>query len=148
MRGIQQKTYVASAKTLRREGYLVDAAGQVLGRLASRVATLLMGKHRPDYTPFLDTGDFVVVVNAEKIRVTGRKFEQKVYKRFSGYPGGQKEIPFRVEFQKHPEEVVRRAVLDMLPRGTLGRRRISKLRVYRGSEHPHAAQPLRKLEIR
>lgn len=147
MRGTRQKSYVAGAKSLRRDWYLVDARDRVLGRLASRVATVLMGKHRPDYTPFLDTGDFVVVVNAEKVRLTGRKAEQKVVKRFSGYPGGQREVPFAVEFRSRPEEVVRHAVLDMLPRGTLGRRQICKLKVYRGPEHPHAAQPLKKLEI-
>lgn len=147
VRGTRQKSYVASAKALRRDWYLVDASDRILGRLATRVATVLMGKHRPDYTPFLDTGDFVVVVNAEKIRLTGRKAEQKVYKRFSGYPGGQKEVPFAAEFRRRPEEVIRHAVRDMLPRGTLGRRQISKLKVYRGPEHPHAAQRLKILEI-
>jgi len=148
MRGTKQKSYVASARTHRHDWFLVDARDRILGRLASRVAMVLMGKHRPDYTPFLDTGDFVVVINADKVRLTGRKPEQKVYKRFSGYPGGQREVPFAAEFSRHPEEVVRHAVLDMLPRGTLGRQQISKLKVYRGTEHPHAAQLLKTLEIK
>lgn len=147
MRGTEQKSFVASARTHVREWFLVDAKDQILGRLATRVATVLMGKHKPTYTPFLDTGDFVVVVNADKIRLTGKKPVQKVYKRFSGYPGGQKEVPFAVEFAKHPEEVVRQAVLDMLPRGTLGRQQIQKLKVYRGADHPHKAQQPKPLEI-
>jgi large subunit ribosomal protein L13 len=147
MRGTQQKSFVASAKTHVREWFVVDAKDQILGRLATRVATVLMGKHKPTYTPFLDTGDFVVVVNADKVRLTGKKPTQKVYKRFSGYPGGQKEVPFAVEFAKHPEEVVRHAVLDMLPRGTLGRQQIQKLKVYRGADHPHKAQQPKPLEI-
>lgn len=147
MRGTEQKSFVASAKTHVREWFLVDAKDQVLGRLATRVAMVLMGKHKPTYTPFLDAGDFVVVVNADKIRLTGKKPVQKVYKRFSGYPGGQKEVPFAVEFAKHPEEVVRHAVLDMLPRGTLGRQQIRKLKVYRGADHPHKAQQPKPLEI-
>lgn len=148
MRGTKQKSFLASAKTQQHDWYLVDAKDRILGRLASRLAMVLMGKHRPDYTPFLDTGDFVVVVNADKVRLTGRKPERKVYKRFSGYPGGQREVPFAAEFAKHPEEVLRHAVLDMLPRGTLGRQQITKLKVYRGAEHPHAAQPLKPLEIK
>lgn len=147
MRGTQQKSYVVGAKTRRQEWFLVDAKDRVLGRLATRLATVLMGKHRPDYTPFLDTGDFVVVVNADKVRLTGRKAEQKVVRRFSGYPGGQREVPFQVEFSRRPEEVLRRAVLNMLPRGTLGRQRISKLKVYRGTDHPHSAQTLKPLEV-
>jgi len=148
MRGTQQKSFVASAKSHRQEWFLVDAKDRVLGRLASQVAMVLMGKHKPTYTPFLDTGDFVVVLNADKIRVTGKKREKKVYKRFSGYPGGQREVPFAEEMLKHPEEVVRHAVLDMLPRGTLGRQQISKLKVYKGEAHPHSAQQPKPLEIR
>ncbi len=140
MRGTKQKSFLASAKTLTHEWYLVDARDRVLGRLATRVAMVLMGKHKPTYTPFLDTGDFVVVVNAEKIRLTGKKAQTKVYKRFSGYPGGQQEVPFADLLDRRPEEVIRHAVLDMLPRGTLGRQRIGKLKVYRGDKHPHEAQ--------
>ena len=127
---------------------MVDAKDRILGRLATRIATVLMGKHKPTWTPFLDTGDFVVVVNADKIKLSGKKALKKVYKRFSGYPGGQKEIPFAVEIQKRPEEVVRHAVLDMLPRGTLGRQQINKLKVYKGDKHPHAAQKGNNLEIK
>lgn len=148
MRGTKQKSFVASAKNRKADWYVVDAKDRILGRLATRVAMVLMGKHRPDYTPFLDTGDFVVVLNADKVRLTGRKAAQKVYKRFSGYPGGQKEVPFATEIARRPEEVVRHAVLDMLPRGTLGRQQISKLKVYRGAEHPHQAQQLKVLEVK
>ena len=148
MRGTKQKSFLASAKTHRAEWFVVDATDRILGRMATRIAMVLMGKHKPTYTPFLDTGDFVVVLNAGKIKLSGKKAEKKVYKRFSGYPGGQKEIPFSVEIVKRPEEVVRHAVLDMLPRGTLGRQQISKLKVYRGSDHPHAAQEPKALEIK
>ena len=133
---------------IERQWMVVDASGQVLGRLATRVAMILMGKHKPTYTPFLDTGDFVVILNAEKIKLSGKKAEKKVYKRFSGYPGGQKEVPFAVEMAKHADEVVRHAVLDMLPRGTLGRQQINKLKVYSGGKHPHAAQKPKILEIK
>lgn len=148
MRGTQQKSFLASGKTHTQEWFVVDAKDRILGRLATRIAMVLMGKHKPTYTPFLDTGDFVVVVNAEKIKLSGKKAEKKVYKRFSGYPGGQKEVPFAVEIQKRPEEVVRHAVLDMLPRGTLGRQQIGKLKVYKGDKHPHAAQQCKNLEIK
>src|SRR5579863_4539083 len=140
MRGTKQKSFVASAKTLQQEWFVVDAKDLILGRLATRIAMILMGKHKPIYTPFLYTGDFVVVLNADKIKVTGKKAEKKVYKRFSGYPGGQREVPFAEEMAKHPEEVIHQAVLRMLPRGTLGRQQINKLKVYKGSEHPHKAQ--------
>ncbi len=148
MRGTQQKSFLASSKTHVASWYVVDATDRILGRMATRIATVLMGKHKPTYTPFLDTGDFVVVLNASKIRLTGRKPEQKIYKTFSTYPGGQKEIPFSTRIVTRPEEVVRRAVLDMLPRGTLGRQRITKLKVYAGAEHPHAAQDPKPLEIK
>ncbi len=147
MRGTKQKSFLASAKTHQSEWFVVDAKDRILGRLATRIAMVLMGKHKPTYTPFLDTGDFVVVLNADKIKLSGKKAEKKVYRRFSGYPGGQREIPFAVEIAKRPEEVVRHAVLDMLPRGTLGRQQISKLKVYRGAEHPHQAQQPKALEI-
>ncbi len=148
MRGQKQKSYVASGKTLVHDWWVADASDRVLGRLSTRIATVLMGKHKPGWTPFLDTGDFVVVVNAEKVRLSGRKAEQKKYKRFSGYPSGQREIPFARMLAERPEEVVRHAVLDMLPRGTLGRRMISKLKVYRGPKHRHEAQQPKPLEIR
>jgi large subunit ribosomal protein L13 len=148
MRGTKQKSFVESSKTLKQEWFLVDAKDRILGRLATRVAMVLMGKHKPNYTPFLDTGDFVVVLNADKIRLTGKKAEQKVYKRFSRYPGGQREVPFAEELANRPEQVIRHAVLDMLPRGTLGRQQINKLKVYAGTEHPHQAQLPKPLEIK
>lgn len=147
MRGTKQTSFIASAKTHKREWFIVDAKDLVLGRLATRVASVLMGKHKPTYTPFLDTGDHVIVINADKVRLTGRKPELKTYKRFSGFPGGQKEIPFKTYFEKHPEEVVRHAVEDMLPRHGLGRRMIFKLQVYKGTAHPHAAQQPKELKI-
>lgn len=148
MRGTQQKSFLASAKTHRQEWFVVDAKDRILGRLATRIAMVLMGKHKPTYTPFLDTGDFVVVINADQIKLSGKKALKKVYKRFSGYPGGQKEIPFEIEIKKRPEEVVRHAVINMLPRGTLGRQQINKLKVYKGDKHPHAAQMCKNLEIK
>src|SRR3972149_705777 len=132
MRGLKQTSFLASGKTHQKQWYIVDATDRILGRLATRLAMVLMGKHKPTYTPFLDTGDFVIVTNASKIRLTGRKADSKVYRRFSRYPGGQKEIPFRTQLARRPEEVIRHAVLDMLPRGTLGRQQIGKLKVYAG----------------
>src|ERR1043166_8686374 len=121
MRGTKQKSFVASAKSHQHEWFVVDAKDRVLGRLATKIAMVLMGKHKPIYTPFLDTGDFVVVLNADKIKLTGKKAEKKVYKRFSGYPGGQREVPFADELAKHPEEAVRHAVHDTKPPGNLRR---------------------------
>jgi len=148
MRGTKQKSFVASSKTLQQEWFVVDAKDRILGRLATQIAMVLMGKHKPIYTPFLDTGDFVVVLNADKIKLSGKKMEKKFYKRFSRYPGGQKEVPFAVEMAKHPEVVVIHAVKNMLPRGTLGRQQITKLKVYKGTEHPHQAQQPKPLEIK
>ena len=148
MRGTKQKSFVASSKTLQQEWFIVDAKDQILGRLATRLAMILMGKHKPIYTPFLDTGDFVVVLNADKIKVSGKKAEKKVYKRFSGYPGGQREVPYAEVMAKHSDEVILHAVKSMLPRGTLGRQQITKLKVYRGTEHPHQAQKCKPLEIK
>lgn len=140
MRGTKQKSYLASSKANPQDWYVVDAKDMLLGRLATRLAMVLMGKHKPTYTPFLDTGDFVVVLNAALIKLSGKKAETKTYKRFSGYPGGQRVVPFADEMAKHPEFVIRHAVLGMLPRGTLGRQRIEKLKVYSGTKHPHQAQ--------
>jgi len=123
-----------------RKWYVVDASGQTLGRLASRVAHILMGKENPKYTPFLDTGDHVIVINAEKVKTTGMKSEQKVYQHYTGYPGGLRTEEFRKRFAKRPEMVVEQAVLRMLPKSKLGRQMISKLKVYRGDKHPHQAQ--------
>jgi len=134
------KTYSPSATEIKREWQVFDASGQVLGRLASQVAKLLMGKHKSIYTPHLDTGDYVLVLNAAKVEVSGKKANQKIYYRHSGYPGGLKEITFRELFSKDPTRVVEAAVKGMLPKNRLGRAMFKKLRVYAGSEHPHHAQ--------
>jgi large subunit ribosomal protein L13 len=134
------KTYSPSATEIKREWQVFDASGQVLGRLASQVAKLLMGKHKSIYTPHLDTGDYVMVLNAAKVEVSGKKANQKIYYRHSGYPGGLKEITFRELFSKDPTRVVEAAVKGMLPKSRLGRAMFKKLRVYAGSEHPHHAQ--------
>jgi len=134
------KTFVAKPADIERDWYVVDATDLTLGRLATQVASVLRGKHKPQYTPHEDVGDFVVVINAEKIHVTGRKLDQKMYYRHSGYPGGLKSINLRKQLQKHPERVIEHAVRGMLPRGPLGRRQFKKLKVYAGPEHPHQAQ--------
>jgi len=134
------KTYVATNETRDRRWYVVDAEGQTLGRLATRIADALRGKRKPDFTPHVDTGDFVVVVNAEKIVVTGDKRSSKRYYRHSGYPGGLRSRTFEEMIERRPEEVIRLAVKGMLPRTRLARRQITKLKVYAGPEHPHAAQ--------
>ncbi|MGI9014060.1 MAG: 50S ribosomal protein L13 [Phycisphaerales bacterium] len=117
-----------------------DAQDQILGRMATRIATVLMGKHRPEYTPHVDTGDFVIVTNASGLRMTGRKLDHRLKMRFTGYPGGLKAVPYRDVLEKHPERLVEDAVRRMLPKGRLGRKMLSKLKVYAGPEHPHQAQ--------
>ncbi|NTU78287.1 MAG: 50S ribosomal protein L13 [Chloroflexales bacterium] len=134
------KTYHQKASEIQRDWYVVDATDEVLGRLATQIATLLRGKHKPTYTPSMDGGDFVVVVNCEKIRIMGKKADQKVYYRHSGYPGGIKETPYRMMLDKHPDRILRIAVKGMLPKNRIGRRLIGKLRIYAGPSHPHAAQ--------
>ena len=134
------KTFMASPATIDRKWYVVDATDMTLGRLASEVAKVLRGKHKPIFTPHLDTGDYVIVVNAEKIKVTGKKLDQKVYKHYSGYIGGLKETTLREKLSKKPEEVVELAVKGMLPKGPLGRQMYTKLYVYAGPEHKHEAQ--------
>src|SRR5690348_5131779 len=133
-------TYFPKAGEIVRKWYVVDANGQTLGRLASRVASILMGKENPKYTPFLDTGDHVIVINAEKVKTTGVKAEQKVYQHYTGYPGGLRTEEFKKRFARKPELIVEQAVLRMLPKSKLGRQMISKLKVYRGEKHPHEAQ--------
>ncbi len=140
-----EKTYVTKAGDIEREWIVLDASGQTLGRLATRIATLLRGKHKPLYAPNLDTGDFVVVVNSSKIAVTGNRLDDKVYRRHTGYPGGLKEITLRRMLEKHPERVIRFAVKGMLPKNKLGRQMLKKLKIYAGAEHPHAAQQPRTL---
>ncbi len=133
-------TYVAKGSEIERAWYVVDAAGKTLGRLTTEIAMILMGKNKPTYTPFLDTGDFVIVINAEKVKVTGNKAQNKIYAYHTGYPGGLKETNFNTMIQKHPERVIELAVKGMLPKNSLGRQMIKKLKVYAGSEHPHEAQ--------
>ena len=134
------KTFMASPATIDRKWYVVDAAGMTLGRLASEVAKVLRGKNKPIFTPHIDTGDYVIVVNAEKVKVTGKKLDQKIYHHHSDYVGGRKETTLREKLAKKPEEVVEMAVKGMLPKGPLGRQMYTKLFVYAGPEHKHAAQ--------
>jgi len=131
-----------------RKWYVVDAEGKTLGRLATEIARILRGKNKAQYTPHVDVGDFVVVVNAEKVVVTGKKAEQKVYRRHSGYPGGMKETSYGRLMERRPEEILRRAVYGMMPKTRLARRQLRKLKIYAGPEHPHAAQNPQKLEVK
>jgi large subunit ribosomal protein L13 len=140
------KTFVANSANRQRDWYVVDAEGQTLGRLATQIADMLRGKRKPEYTPHVDTGDFIVVVNAEKIRVTGNKLEQKTYWRHSGYPGGIKSRTLAEMLERRPEEVIRKAVKGMLPRNRLARQQLTKLKVYAGPDHPHAAQQPKPME--
>ena len=133
-------TTIPDVKKIQREWLLIDAQNQVLGRLASRIALILRGKHKVTFTPFLDTGDFVVVINAEKIAVTGQKLKQKMYQRYSGYPGGRRSRSLGQVLDTHPEHALRQAVKGMMPDGPLGRRLLGKLKIYAGPNHPHAAQ--------
>lgn len=134
------KTYHQKASEVQRDWLLIDAEDKVLGRLATQIATLLRGKHKPTYTPSVDGGDFVIVVNVDKIKIMGKKAEQKVYYRHSGYPGGIKATPYKMMLAKHPERILRSAVKGMLPKSRMGRHLLSKLRLYAGPNHPHAAQ--------
>ena len=141
------KTYTAKPKEIEQRWYVVDAEGQTLGRLATRIADTLRGKRKPQYTPHVDTGDFVVVVNAEKVAVTGKKLEQKRYYRHSGYPGGLRSRTLAEQLERRPTEVIRTAVKGMLPRNRLARRQITKLKVYAGPTHPHEAQSPQPLSL-
>ena len=142
------KTFMASPATIDRKWYVVDAEGKTLGRLASEVAKVLRGKNKAIFTPHIDTGDYVIVVNAEKIKVTGKKLDQKMMRKHSLYPGGLKETPYRVVLDKKPEFAFEEAVRRMLPNGVLGRQMLKKLNVYRGAEHNHAAQKPEVLELK
>lgn len=141
------KSFMASPSTVETKWYVVDAEGKTLGRLASEVANVLRGKNKPTYTPHIDTGDYVIVVNAEKIQVTGKKLDQKIYYHHSEYVGGMKEATLREMMQKKPEFVITHAVKGMLPKGPLGRQMLKKLHVYAGPEHNHAAQKPETLDI-
>lgn len=141
------KTYSAKPADINKEWFVIDVDGKTLGRVATRIATILQGKHKAMYTPSMDTGDFVIVLNASKIKVTGKKEEQKIYYRHSGYIGGLKEISFRRMLEKKPEKIIELAVKGMLPKGRLGRQMIKKLKVYAGAEHPHEAQAAKPLSV-
>ena len=142
------KTLMAKAEEVQRKWYVVDADGKVLGRLASEIAKILRGKNKPDFTPYVDTGDFVIVINAEKIVLTGKKLDQKILKRHSGWPGGLKETKYRVLLEKRPEKVIELAVKGMLPKNSLGRTMFKKLKVYKGPEHENQAQKPEVLDLK
>ena len=142
------KSYMARPLEVERRWHVVDAEGQTLGRLATEIARILRGKNKPQYTPHVDTGDFVVVVNAERVVVTGRKAEQKVYRRHSGYPGGLKTTTYEQMLERRPTEILRRAVKGMMPKTRLARQQLRKLKIYAGPEHPHAAQNPQQYEVR
>jgi large subunit ribosomal protein L13 len=134
------RTYIPKENEIERKWYVVDASGQVLGRLATKIATVLRGKNKPQFTPHLDAGDFVVVVNAEKVRVSGKKADIKTYSHYTGYPGGLKQQVFSKVQRRHPERIIEYAVWGMLPHSRLGKQQFKKLKVYRGAAHPHQAQ--------
>lgn len=142
-----RRTYYAKQGEVERKWYLIDADGMVLGRMATEIARILRGKHKPQFTPHTDTGDFIVVINADKVRLTGKKIDDKIYYRHSGYPGGIKSINARALLKRFPERVVEYAVWGMLPKNSLGRKQYTKLKVYRGPSHPHKAQNPEKLEF-
>jgi large subunit ribosomal protein L13 len=142
------KTFSAKSHEIKREWFVVDAQGQTLGRLATRVATILRGKHKPIYTPHVDCGDYVIVVNAGKINVTGQKLDKKLYYRHSMYPGGLRQVSLRRQLQIHPDRIIEAAVRGMLPKNRLGRKMFKKLKIYAGPDHPHQAQQPKSLELR
>ena len=139
------KTYSAKAEDIDRKWYLIDAEGEILGRLATQIATILRGKNKPNYTPSMDLGDYVVVINAEKIKVTGNKLKGKIYRYHTSYPGGLKSVTLETLLKKKPELVVKKAVQGMIPHTKIGRAMIKKLKIYKGNEHPHQAQKLEKI---
>ena len=141
------KTFVAKENEVSKKWYIVDAKDRVLGRMATQIALRLRGKHKPIFTPHMDTGDFIVVINADKLVLTGKKWDDKIYYRHSGYIGGLKQISAKKLLEKKPEDLLRFAVKGMLPKNSLGRRQLKKLKIYAGSEHPHHAQQLEKLEV-
>ena len=142
------KSYMARPHEVERKWYVVDAEGKHLGRLATEIARVLRGKNKPQYTPHVDVGDFVVVVNADRVLVTGRKAEQKVYRRHSGYPGGMKQTSYERMRERRAEEILRKAVYGMMPKTRLARQQMSKLKIYAGAEHPHGAQNPQRLEVK
>jgi large subunit ribosomal protein L13 len=142
------KSYMARPSSVERKWHLIDAEGQTLGRLAAEIACLLRGKNKPQYTPHIDTGDFVVVVNADRVVVTGKKAEQKVFRRHTGYPGGLREMSYEQMLERKPTEILRKAVRGMMPKTRLGRQQLRKLKIYAGPEHPHEAQSPEPYEVR
>jgi len=144
---IRQKTWVAKPKEVEGRWWLVDAKGKVLGRLASQIAKILMGKHKPEYTPHVDTGDYVVVINADKVVLTGKKWKEKIYYWHTGWPGGLRQMTAEEMLKKHPERLIYLAVKRMLPKNKLGRKMLKKLKVYAGDSHPHQAQKPQPLEL-
>ncbi|NDJ86821.1 MAG: 50S ribosomal protein L13 [Chloroflexi bacterium] len=144
---MRHKTFSPTPEDVQREWWVVDAQGQTLGRMASRIAMVLRGKNKSTFAPHMDMGDFVVVINAEKIHVTGRRLDQKIYYRHSGYPGGMRQLTLRQMLEKHPERVIEIAVRGMLPKNRLGRQMLKKLKVYAGDAHPHEAQQPKPLEL-
>ena len=142
------KSYMARPQEVERKWYVVDAEGQTLGRLATQITRVLRGKNKAQYTPHIDTGDFVVVINADRVEVTGRKAEQKIYYRHTGYPGGLKEVSYERMMDRKPTEIVRKAVWGMMPKSRLARAQFKKLKIYAGPEHPHAAQEPQPLEVK
>lgn len=142
-----QKTYMAKTKDVEKKYYIIDATDKILGRLASKTASILRGKHKPTFTPHIDTGDYVIIINAEKIKVTGNKMKKKEYQRYSGYHSGQKTINLSTMMSKSPEQVIRLAVNRMIPKGPLGNKMKTKLKIYTGGQHPHAAQKPIPLEL-
>jgi len=141
------KTYTAKPSDIKRDWFVVDASGKTLGRLATEIARRLRGKHKPEYTPHMDTGDYIVVINAKEVKVTGKKTTDKIYHHHTGFPGGLKSITFDKLIEKKPEKIIEKAVKGMLPRGPLGREMYRKLKVYPGAEHKHAAQQPKALEL-
>ena len=141
------KSFMAKKETVKRDWYVVDAKGETLGRLASKISPYLTGKNKPTYTPHVDTGDFVIVLNADKVRLTGKKEQDKMFRWHTGYMGGLKEIPYGEMLEKHPEKLVRRTIKGMLPKSKLGKKMAKKLKVYASDEHPHSAQQPKELEL-
>jgi len=144
---VNMKTYMAKKEDVKRESYLVDAQGKILGRLASRIAMILRGKHKPEYTPHVDCGDEVIIINAEKIRTTGKKLKTKEYQRYSGYPSGRRTKTLETMLKTEPTSVLRLAIKGMLPKGPLGTKMLKKLKVYAGTQHPHASAKPQELKI-
>jgi large subunit ribosomal protein L13 len=147
MKGEEMKTFSLKKENIQHNWWLIDADGEILGRLATKAASVLRGKHKADFTPHLDNGDFVIIINADKVKLTGKKEEQKLYRKHSGYIGGLKETPYKEKKSKDPEGIIYNAVSGMLPKNKLGRKLIKKLKVYRDDKHPHEAQMPKRLEV-